>query len=134
MLVWNTLFWMWISSITLQKWKNALQKKILIDLVTKLEKILVFGKTLCKISSNWWFQESCWPISLWLEHLKPVIYTIATVLYCTVYSVHICNHCRGGAEIGSLVGLIFAVQFSLHCTAHWIMNWLSNCAGFCAFV
>ena len=54
--MWNTLFWIWISSKNLQKLKNTLQKNFLSVLVTKLENIF-FGKNLWKISSNWWFQK-----------------------------------------------------------------------------
>ena len=37
--------------------KNVLQKNFLSGLVTTLENLFVFGKSLWKISSNWWFQK-----------------------------------------------------------------------------
>ena len=71
--MWNTLFWRWISSKNRQKLKNVVQKNFPRGLITKLENLFVFGKNLWKISSNWWFQKSCWPISLRLKHWKSVI-------------------------------------------------------------
>ena len=37
--------------------KISFKQKFLSGLVTKLEKLFVFGKTLWKISSNWWFKK-----------------------------------------------------------------------------
>ena len=42
---------------TCKYWKMFSKKIFLSGLVTKLENLLVFGKTLWKISSNWWFQK-----------------------------------------------------------------------------
>ena len=42
---------------TCKNWTMSSKKKFLSGLVIKLENLLVFGKTLWKISSNWWFQK-----------------------------------------------------------------------------
>ena len=58
---------------TCKNLKMSSKKKFLSGLVTKPENLFVFGTNLWKISSNWWFQKSCWPISVWLEYLKSVL-------------------------------------------------------------
>ena len=50
------------------KEKKCAPKKFLSGLVTRLENLFVFGKTQIYV-----FKQSCWPISLWLKHLKAVV-------------------------------------------------------------
>ena len=62
-----------LVSKTCINWKMSSKKNFLSGYVTKLENLFVFGKNLWKISSNWWFQKSCWPILLRLNYWKSVV-------------------------------------------------------------
>ena len=68
---------------TCKNWKMSFKKKFLSVLVTKLENLFVFRNNLWKISSNWWFQQICWPISLRLKHSKSVLSTRETMSWWT---------------------------------------------------